>query len=230
MDSTALSLCMDNHLPIVVFNMNDRGQHRSDNFRRASGDAGEDMSLIDELLAGRARAHGQVRGGDARQVRLGAHRPREPGAARPHQRRLLRRPDAAQAARDDQRPRGAAADRAALRQELDQGDRAGDPGVRHRPHAEQRRHDHPPADPGADRGAAQAARQGRARASPRRAASRSATSAATSCTTCASCATPARPAPTTSTAPRRRCRSSPTRRSPSSTALLKGKEEEILEV
>ena len=43
--------------------------------------------------------------------------------------------------------------------------------------------------------------------SPRRAASRSATSAATSCTTCASCGTPARPAPTTSTAPRTRCRS-----------------------
>ena len=25
MDSTALSLCMDNHLPIYVFNMNDEG-------------------------------------------------------------------------------------------------------------------------------------------------------------------------------------------------------------
>ena len=45
-----------------------------------------------------------------------------------------------------------------------------------------------------------------------------------------SCATPARPAPTTSTAPRRRCRSSPTRRSRSSTPSLKGKEAEILEV
>ena len=85
-----------------------RGQHRSDNFRRASGDPGEDVSLIDELLARRARAHGQVGGGDAREVRLGAHGPREPGAARPRGRRLLRLADAAQAARDDQRPRGAA--------------------------------------------------------------------------------------------------------------------------
>ena len=50
------------------------------------------------------------------------------------------------------------------------------------------------------------------------------------CTTCASCATRARPAPTTSTAPRRSCRSSPTRGSASSTRSLKGKEEEILEV
>ena len=33
-----------------------------------------------------------------------AHRAREPGAARPHQRRLLRRPDAAAAARDDLAP------------------------------------------------------------------------------------------------------------------------------
>ena len=31
-----------------------RGQHRSDNFRRASGNAGEDMSLIDDLLTTRA--------------------------------------------------------------------------------------------------------------------------------------------------------------------------------
>ena len=85
-------------------------------------------------------------------------------------------------------------------------------------------------DPRADRGAPQGPRQGRARASPRRARSRCATSAATRCTTCASCATPARPAPTTSTAPRTRCRSSPTRRSRELDALVKAKEEEILEV
>ena len=28
MDSTALSLCMDNELPIYVFNMDDEAQHR----------------------------------------------------------------------------------------------------------------------------------------------------------------------------------------------------------
>ena len=44
MDSTALSLCMDNHLPIYVFNMDDESQHRPDNLRRASGDPGDDVS------------------------------------------------------------------------------------------------------------------------------------------------------------------------------------------
>ena len=51
MDSTALSLCMDNDLPIYVFNMNDEAQHRADSLRRAGRNAGEDveMALIDEL-------------------------------------------------------------------------------------------------------------------------------------------------------------------------------------
>ena len=93
--------------------------------------------------------------------------------------RLLRRRDAAQAARDDHRARGAPAHRAALRQVLDQGDREGDHRVRPRPDAEQRRQPDPPRDPRADRGAPQGARQGRRGTSPRRAASRSATSAAT---------------------------------------------------
>ena len=149
--------------PIHVFNMDDESQHQPDNLRRASGDAGDDDDR--RTPPGRARAHGQVRGGDAQQVRLG---PR-PGRASPA---LLDRINVdyygaqtpLQAAGDDQRARGAAADRPAVRQELDQGDRAGDPGVRPRPDAEQRRRDHPPADPRADRGAAQAARQGRARA------------------------------------------------------------------
>ena len=55
MDSTALSLCMDNHLPINVFNMNDESQHRPDSLRRAGGDAGE-TGMIDELLQD-AREH-----------------------------------------------------------------------------------------------------------------------------------------------------------------------------
>ena len=33
MDSTALTLCMDNKLPIVVFNMDDEAQHRPDSVR-----------------------------------------------------------------------------------------------------------------------------------------------------------------------------------------------------
>ena len=47
MDSTAFALCMDNNLPIVVFNMAD-GQHRPDSVRRASRDAGEDMTDPDD--------------------------------------------------------------------------------------------------------------------------------------------------------------------------------------
>ena len=39
MDSTALSLCMENGMPIVRLQHGRRGQHRSDSFRRASGDA-----------------------------------------------------------------------------------------------------------------------------------------------------------------------------------------------
>ena len=230
MDSTALSLCMDNDLPDLRLQHERRVQHRSDSFRRAGGDPGDDMSIIDDLLTD-AREHmaksveatrgkfGSVRTGRASPTLLDRIMVDYYGAQTP-----------LQAARDDPRRRGAAADRAALRQELDQGDRAGDHGVRRRADAVQRRPDHPPHDPGAHRGAPQGPRQGRAQRSPRRARSRCATSAATRCTTCASCATPARRAPTTSTAPRRRCRSSPTRRSGELDALVKSKEEEILEV
>ena len=87
--------------------------------------------------------------------------------------------DAAEEPRDDQRARAAPAHCAAVRPELDQGDREGDPGVRPRPDAVERRQADPPADPAADRGAAQGARQARPQATARRAGSRSATCAAT---------------------------------------------------
>ena len=48
MDSTALSLCKDNDLPIYVFNMSDEQQHRPHRLRRASRDGGGDV--IDDLL------------------------------------------------------------------------------------------------------------------------------------------------------------------------------------
>ena len=35
MDSTALTLCMENRLPIYVFNMDDEREHRADSLRRA---------------------------------------------------------------------------------------------------------------------------------------------------------------------------------------------------
>ena len=112
-----------------------RVQHRPDSLRRAGGDAGEDRNDRRPSQR-RPGAHGQVRGCDADEVRLGPDRPRLAGAAGPHQRRLLRRCDAAQAARHGLGAGGAASDRAAVRQELDQEHRAGDPGVRHRAHAQ----------------------------------------------------------------------------------------------
>ena len=67
--------------------------------------------MIDELLADAGERMGksvEATNDEFGSVRTG---PRQPGAARPHRRRLLRRADAAQAARDDQRARGAAAHR-----------------------------------------------------------------------------------------------------------------------
>ena len=40
MDATAISLCMDNHLPIIVFNLNVPGNIRQDRCGRAAGDPG----------------------------------------------------------------------------------------------------------------------------------------------------------------------------------------------
>ena len=71
--------------------------------------------------------------------------------------------DAAQEPRHDRRARAAPAHGPAVRPERDQGDREGDPGVRPRPDAVERRQADPPADPAAHRGAAQGARQGRPR-------------------------------------------------------------------
>ena len=162
MDATALALCMENHLQHPRLQHGRRLQHQPDNLRRPCGDAGDDV--IDELLQD-AREH-MDKSVEATRQKFQSVRA---GRASPS---LLDRitvdyygdDDAAAPDGDDQRARGAAAHRPALRQELDQGDRAGDHGVGPRSDAEQRRRDHPPADPRADRGAAQAARQGRARA------------------------------------------------------------------
>ena len=37
MDATAISLCMDNKLPIIVFDLTRAGQHQADRARRAGG-------------------------------------------------------------------------------------------------------------------------------------------------------------------------------------------------
>ena len=67
MDPTALTLCMENRLPIHVFNMDDeRNIDRIVCGERVGTLVKTDMSeMIDELLADARRAHGQVRRGDA---------------------------------------------------------------------------------------------------------------------------------------------------------------------
>ena len=126
MDSTALSLCMDNDLPIYVFNMADEknidrivcgekvGTLVSNRARQLTrtGTSGADR----RTAQGRRRADGQVGRIEPRRAGHGPHRPRLAAPARPHRRRLLRQPDAAQAARQRRHHRRPPADRDALRQ------------------------------------------------------------------------------------------------------------------
>ena len=41
MDSTAISLCKDNNLPIIIFNLNQRGNIRKSSYRREDRLAGQ---------------------------------------------------------------------------------------------------------------------------------------------------------------------------------------------
>ena len=119
MDSTALSLCMDNGLPIYVFNMGDEenidrivcGEHVGRWSRRpARKDATGPVELIDELLEdAKERMDKSV---ESIRARAGdrPHRPRLPAPARPGHRRLLRHRDAAEAARERRHHRRAPAD------------------------------------------------------------------------------------------------------------------------
>ena len=162
MDSTALSLCMDNDLPIYVFNMGDEGNidrivrgERVGTLVSSAPAAGENrnpVELIDELLKD---AKGRMAKSVESSGRAGncAHRPGLTPPARPNRSGLLRNPDAAQAARKRGDHRRTPAHRHPLRQVLAGGNREIDPGVRHRADAQQRRQRDPPPDPGADRGA-----------------------------------------------------------------------------
>ena len=123
-------------------------------------------NLIDELLEDARRADGQVgrvRPHEFSTVRTGRA---SPALLDRVDRRLLRCDDAAQPARDDLRAGSAAADRPAVRQVLDQGDREGDQRVRRRPEPVQRRQRRAPGGARADRRAPPRAGQGRAQ--PRR--------------------------------------------------------------
>ena len=121
MDSTALSLCMDNDLPIYVFNMADErnidrivsgervGTLVSSKPATRAGSWGAQLmsEMIDELLADaeeRMQKSVESTRNELATVRTG---PCLAASARPPQRRLLRRADAAQAARPgggDRRP------------------------------------------------------------------------------------------------------------------------------
>ena len=135
MDSTALSLCMDNALPIHVFNMADErnidrivggervgtivdsGERRETlNCRRlgapdVGGEGDRPLSGVDRRVPRRRQgADGQVRGGLPPRAGHRLHGPGLPAPARPPDRRLLRRRDADQAACTGRRDRRAPAD------------------------------------------------------------------------------------------------------------------------
>ena len=136
MDTTALSLCMDNGLPIHVFELAEGNIVRvaagerigtivatPTTERRRLELSGSDRGLPGGLRA----ADGHVDRAHAHRVQQRPHRARLDRAARPDHDRLLRHADAAQEHGDDQRARGAAPLRPAVRPDADQGDREGDP-------------------------------------------------------------------------------------------------------
>ncbi len=112
MDSTALSLCMDNSLPIYVFGLDDernigrvvRGRANRHDYLDAKGGGG----MIDDFIERRDPTDGQVGRAGCTRVQHRPDGPRVRGAPRPHPGRLLRDADAAPAARDDQRARSRA--------------------------------------------------------------------------------------------------------------------------
>ena len=158
MDATALTLCMENDIRSTCSTWTTR-QHRTDRVRRTVGTLVDQLTrarLIDRAARGRRRAHGQVASRPRHdEFWIGAHRPRQPGAAGPRRRRLLRRATPLKQLATISAPEARLLTVQPFDKSLDQGDREGDHGVRPRPHAEQRRQAHPPADPGAQRGAPQ---------------------------------------------------------------------------
>ena len=154
MDSTALSLCMDNALPIHVFNMDDEGNIDRIVCGERRGNCCEER-MSDEVLSDFEEAAARMQKSvEATRAEFSTVRRLSVAApAGPHRRRLLRGDHPAAAARAGLGHRGPPADDHPLRQELDQDDREIDPRVRRRTHALQRRPGDPPADPRAHRGA-----------------------------------------------------------------------------
>ena len=217
MDSTALALCMENAMPLNVFNMDDDDEHRADNLRRARGHAGIDSreetamaateNVIDELLEdARERmakslesAHHEfstVRTGRASPALLDRIVVDYYGAMTPlNQLATISAPEARLITVQPY-------DKSSIKD-----DREGDQRVRRRPEPVQRRQPHPPGGARADRRAPARAGQGRAqprrggaRGDPQRPPRRDAAPARAE-------GRRAKRAPTTSTAPRSSCRS-----------------------
>ncbi len=115
MDTTALSLCMDNRVPLYVFNLDDesniervvRGERIGTMIPRPGPSGGREM--IDDVLTDATPADGQERRGGEARVHDRPHGPGLGGAARPRAGERLRHQDAGQPAGDDRRPRAAPA-------------------------------------------------------------------------------------------------------------------------
>ena len=97
MDATAISLCMDNHLPIIVFDLKRTGNLRRIVHGRAGRDPGQGVAMPIKTLIADAKQRMHATPGD-RAPRAGhdPHRPGLPRHARQHPRRLLRHAHAAQ--------------------------------------------------------------------------------------------------------------------------------------
>ena len=244
MDSTATSLCMDNNMPMIVFDLTTpgnisrafEGRKRRNNgrikswakrrstcverIRRCGGARGfvERNRHGQRYYAERRRAHEKGDRRSERQLRIGAHGPRERDGPRSHQGGLLRRPHAGQPACGHQDARRASAGHRAVGQGLPARHRARHPRERPGRDAQQRRLGSSACrSPRSPRSAA-ATWSSSARPTRRRRASPSATSAATP--------TPPSSAPARRTASprmmsaaaRTRSKSSPTSSSPRSTS------------
>ena len=189
MDTTALSLCMDNRS--ADLRLRARGRQHPPRRRTASASAPSSPPRPPEQTDDDRRVHsrrdpadGQVRRGRAARVQHAAHRA-APRAALLDRIQIdyygTKTPLKQLATINAPEPRLLTVQPFDPSSSAD--DRADDPGVRPRPDAVERRQDHPPADPAADRGAPQGARQGRAADGGGRTRRGPRTSAATSCTT-----------------------------------------------
>ena len=146
MDSTAISLCMDNKMPIVVFNMNVPGNlkrvvlgERSARLSprreaRTSEAFFDDHDCHQQRRAGAGKdAHGKGRRGFSQGARGSSHGPRERGAARSRPRGLSRHADADQSAGHAERSRPADDRDLAVGSRRGAADRQGDSHVRSGP-------------------------------------------------------------------------------------------------